>query len=207
MKNKNFNVGYFCSTQIGDNILSLKMLYAIKHLYKAKITVFITNPYLKNILEFNFVDKIEIINEENIIEMINKCKLDYLISYISTKHIIKILKKTNVKNIIIKSKFKTIFCCLKCKVVWISLLKKIKNENIENINLYYARKINPEIFDKKIKSLEFNVTLITKQSNKDLVNNFLKKYKIKKFITINPFAISQFNKNSIIFYLKMIKKF
>lgn len=181
------------------------MLYSIKHIYNAKIIIFITNPNLKNILELNFVDKIEIINEENIIQKINNYKLDYLISYISTGYILKTLKKTNVKKIIIKSKFKTIFC-LKCKIVWLSLLKKIKNESLDNLLLFYARKIDTKIFDEKIKNLKFHITLKTKQNNKNFINTFLKQNKLKNFIIINPFAISNFHQINIIFYLKLITK-
>ncbi|QBL12802.1 hypothetical protein A9460_00020 [Campylobacter volucris] len=86
------NIGYYCSTQIGDTILSLKMLYSIKHIYNAKIIIFIENHNLKNLLNLNFIDQIQLINKNNIIQKINNHKLDYLISYISTYSTIQLLE-------------------------------------------------------------------------------------------------------------------
>lgn len=137
------------------------MLYSIKHIYNAKIIIFIENHNLKNLLNLNFIDQIQLINKNNIIQKINNHKLDYLISYISTCSTIQLLEQTNAKKIIIKAKFKSILS-MKCKVVFFNILKRIhNNKNIEDLMLYYARKIQPKIFDKKIKNLYFNISIQT----------------------------------------------
>lgn len=203
---KQLNIGYYCSTQIGDTILSLKMLYSIKHIYNAKIIIFIENHNLKNLLNLNFIDQIQLINKNNIIQKINNHKLDYLISYISTYSTIQLLEQTNAKKIIIKAKFKSILS-MKCKVVFFNILKRIyNNKNIEDLMLYYARKIQPKIFDKKIKNLYFDISIQTTQKNKNLINKFLYNNRINNFIIINPFSIStKFNLN-IFLYFDLIQK-
>ncbi|MBF7046546.1 hypothetical protein IY804_00385 [Campylobacter volucris] len=96
---------------------------------------------------------------------------------------------------------------MKCKVVFFNILKRIhNNKNIEDLMLYYARKIQPKIFDKKIKNLYFDISIQTTQKNKNLINKFLYNNRINNFIIINPFSIStKFNLN-IFLYFDLIQK-
>lgn len=60
--------------------------------------------------------------------------------------------------------------------------------------LYYARKINPKLFDKEIKNLNFDIKIKTNIYNKNIINNFLDQNNIKdkNLILLNPFFYFNF---------------
>ncbi|CAM4144123.1 glycosyltransferase family 9 protein [Campylobacter armoricus] len=188
-------------------IVSLDMLYAIKHIYHAKVIVFCrknTENILKN---FDFIDNIELIDkiDKNIIPQINKYPIDYLISFHAKSFLIKLLINTNTKYIIVKAKFVSIFS-LKCKTIFTSITKRFfKNRSDRDRMLYYARKINSSIFDIKIKNLEFKTQIQTNAIHKILINDFLRKNEIKNFVILNPFSITSKHTLDIISFLKLAK--
>ncbi|TXE79036.1 hypothetical protein FPD46_07205 [Campylobacter peloridis] len=189
-------------------IASLDMLYAIKHIYQAKIVVFCkknTENILKN---FDFIDNIEIINniDKDIIPQINKYSIDYLISFHAKTFLIKLLIKSNAKCIIVRSKFISIFS-FKCKSIFTSIMKRFsKNKSDRDRLLYYARKINPKKFDKCIKKINFNTTIKTLSENKDTIQKYLQCHNIEKFIIINPFSITtDFTLNQVSFIDLIVK--
>lgn len=71
--------------------------------------------------------------------------------------------------------------------------------------LFYARKINARIFDKKIKNLEFKTRIKTNVTHKNLIKNFLNQNEIKRFIVLNPFSITSNTTLDTISFLKLAK--
>ncbi|WP_291951552.1 glycosyltransferase family 9 protein [Campylobacter sp.] len=201
-------IGYFCPHNIGNMVVSLDMLYAIKHIYQANTIVFCrknTENILKN---FDFIDHIELIDkiDESMIKQINKYPLDYLISFHGKSFLIKLLIKTNAKCIIVRSKFISVFS-RKCKIIFTSITKRFfKNKSDRDRMLYYASKIDSKKFDKCLKKINFDTTIKTSYENKNIIQNYLQSNNIKNFIVINPFSIStNFTLNPTSFFILMEK--
>lgn len=74
--------------------------------------------------------------------------------------------------------------------------------------LYYVRKINPKLYDKKINTLTFNNQILIPSKNQELIKEFLMSCNLKEkdFIIINPFAITTPYNLSINCYIKLICK-
>lgn len=74
--------------------------------------------------------------------------------------------------------------------------------------LYYARKINPKLFDKEIKNLNFDIKIKTNIYNKNVINNFLDQNNIKdkNLILLNPFSISAFYTLKLVDYLRLCQE-
>ncbi|AJC85539.1 glycosyltransferase family 9 protein [Campylobacter sp. RM16704] len=189
-------------------IASLDMLYALKHIYKAKIVVFARNNTFSLLKNLKFVDYIEILEnqtKQEKLEKINWYNLDYIISYKANTFLIELFIESNVKKIITRLKIKSFFS-IKCKCVWIRLIRCFYGKKTERDRLlFYARKINSNIFDKKIKNLEFKTQIQTNVIHKILINDFLRKNEIKNFIILNPFSITSKHTLDIISFLKLAK--
>lgn len=115
---------------------------------------------------------------------------------------------TNAKKVITRNRPISIFS-LKCKCVFVSFIKRFyKNRNDEFKMLYYARKINPKLFDKEIKNLNFDIKIKTNIYNKNIINNFLDQNNIKdkNLILLNPFSISAFYTLKLVDYLKLCQE-
>ncbi len=142
-----------------------------------------------------------------VLNLINSYHFDFIISPLGKNFTIQFLKSTNAKHIIVRNKISSIFS-LKCKVVWHGFVKKFAKCSFEDALLYfYARKIDPKLFDSKIKSLNFDIMIKTKEQNKNKIKAFLQENKLKNFIIINPFCISA---QYILFvkdFLKLIQEF
>lgn len=201
-------IGYYCPDALGDMITSLDMLYALKYIYNAKIIVFARNNTLSLLKSLGFIDYIEIlensIKQENL-EKINQYSLDYIISYKANTFLIDLFIKSNAKKVITRLKIRSFFS-IKCKTLWIKSLKRLYNKKTERDRLlFYARKINARIFDKKIKNLEFKTQIKTNVTHKNLIKNFLNQNEIKRFIVLNPFGITSNTTLDTISFLKLAK--
>ncbi len=143
---------------------------------------------------FDFLDKFETadnyIQNPKVLNLINSYNLDFIISPLGKNFVIEFLKSTNAKRIIVRNKICSIFS-LKCKVVWHTFIRKFVKCSFEDELLYfYARKIDPKFFNSKIKSLNFDISIKTKEKHKEKIKAFLEQNGLKNFIIINPFYIS-----------------
>lgn len=189
-------------------IASLDMLYAIKHIYNAKIIVFAKNNTFSLLKNLTFIDTIEILknptSKDNIAK-INQHNLDYILSYKANTFLIKQFIKSNAKKIITRLKIRSFFS-IKCRTIWIKLITRLYKKRTERDRLlFYARKINTKIFDEKIKNLEFKTQIQSNLTHKNLITNFLNQSKIKDFIILNPFSITSNSTLDTISFLKLAK--
>ncbi|TEY02032.1 glycosyltransferase family 9 protein [Campylobacter sp. US33a] len=195
-------------------VASLDMLYAIKTIFKAKLVVFGAKNTQKLLQNFDFIDNFELIsssakeNYPQIIKQINAHHCDYLIAFHSKSFLIKFLLQSNAKRIIIRLKWLS-FLNFRCITINDSFIKKFfKDKTIRAKMLYYARKINPKLYDKKINTLTFNNQIPIPLKNKNIIKEFLMSHNLKEkdFLIINPFAITTPYNLSINCYIKLICK-
>ncbi|MBZ7934394.1 glycosyltransferase family 9 protein [Campylobacter sp. RM3125] len=195
-------------------VATLDMLYAIKTIFKAKVIVFGAKNTQKLLENFDFIDKVEIIDfaarggNQQVLKQINSFYCDYLIAFHAKSFLVKFLLQTNVKRIIIRLKWLS-FLSPRCITINISFIKRFFKDRSERAKfLYYARKINPKLYDEKIKNLCFNTRIKIPTKNQIFIQNFLNSYKLKEkdFIIINPFAVSTPYNLSIQDYIALICK-
>ncbi|MGH2266987.1 glycosyltransferase family 9 protein [Campylobacter taeniopygiae] len=205
-------VGFYCPYAIGDMIASLKMLYALKAIFNAKVIIFCRKNIQTLVESLDFVDGFEVINpfkSENltsILEKINSYYFDYIIPYHSRSSEIKFLLQSNAKYIIARLKWISFF---HPRCITFSFKKRFfRNKSIKTRMPHCIRKINPKLFDEKIKNLCFDTRIKIPTKNQIFIQNFLNSYKLKEkdFIVINPFAITTSYNLSIQDYITLICK-
>lgn len=188
-------VGYIHFYGLGDNIFALEPLFALKTIFNCEVIVF-GNAMMQNLLlHCDFVDCVHDINGDiaSHIDLFNSYHLDYAILTNCKRCYLYPLQKSNVKTIITTTKIPSLFS-LRCKTVPIHLVPKYRNMTRYELSLSLVRKINPKLFDSKIKTLCFDdakvkTTLDQKEKIQSFIANHTKtKEKNSKLILINPFS-------------------
>lgn len=184
---------------LGDNVLALKALFALKQIYECEVIYFGANGIIDLFDGLNFIDKVVNIGglqggflDEKNVEIINQTPCDYLILGVARSKNLKLLERSNFSKIITLANFKTIFSS-KFKSVALNFKSNYKSLSKEDLLLKLARNIDQKKFDEKIASLDFNQTrLQTQPFHKELINHFLSQNvpKNHSLILINPFNIS-----------------
>ncbi len=190
-------IAFVCAKkELGTSIAYLKTLYALKEIYKCRLIVF-GNSLSKNLYEqCKFIDEHLDIGECNHhlkstqtkmqVATINSYCCDYLIAPDAKSTFLQFCLATNAKHIICALKFVSLFS-LRTKTIPIYAKKVFKNMSYETKLLYFARKINPKLFDKYIPTLDFSkiqlcASSIATQKVQAFFANTLTSYKLESNI-------------------------
>lgn len=178
-------VGYYIDSKIGDSVVALPAIYALKTLHpQAKLYVF-CNTITQNLYSpFDWIEEIVLI-DKHLITHINEKKLDILVSGNADKNTIHSFKKSNVPLIytflkpyaIFDPRLKLLFANIITKpqtirqtlldLVWLTRPKGVKNKPTTSLPILQTYPHNVQTIDNFLSSLPINQ---------------------KKLIMVNPFG-------------------
>lgn len=185
------NIGFYRDALIGDNLVSINAMYAIKVLYPhCKLIVYTNSIGIELYAQYSFIDELFNLNQsspEEIKAHINSHMFDFFILTQANRWRCKLINESNAKKVIsllslgsaFKSKFQTLFI----------------SRNFSSIPQYQrmlllVREIDPSHFDAKIEEIDFSpIRLRTQESHKNFIQAFLAPYaNYQTRVMINPFS-------------------
>ncbi|KAA6227058.1 MULTISPECIES: glycosyltransferase family 9 protein [unclassified Campylobacter] len=212
---KRLSVGLYCPYEgLSDLVVSLKLLYALKYIYNAKVIVFGSKvneslaraiEFIDEYVELSYDIKYEKDKRKNR-DIINEFMLDYIIPLRAGNKSINFLKSTNAKFIIIRTKEELEYSS---RFIFVNFEnnKKLQQSNEFLRVLYRARSINSALFDKEISKLSFDIDIQTKKKHKEKIDNFFKNINNPlNSILISPFAKETKYNLRLKDYIKFIKE-
>lgn len=178
---------------MGDTLLSIRGLYALRKLYpEARIVLFANRNSANLFRNMPFIDKIVKVNDagtsDGLLEALNSENLDVLVLTRRTSERIRIAKQSNAKMIISRLHAHTLFS----PRVKNPLFFRSRNHHESWQCLNLVRMIDKAHFDRNIGKIDFReARLITSDENKKKIDAFLegagaKNY--KKLVGINGFT-------------------
>lgn len=184
-------IGFYRDALIGDNLVSIPAMYAIKAIYPQCTLIVYTNSIGMELYEqYDFIDvlfNMQTQSKEAIKAHINSYKFDFFILTQANRWRCKLINQTNAKVVIsllslgsiFKTKFRTLF-----------ISRNFSSLSQHQRMLRLVREINPKVFDSQIHSIDFSPTILrTKPSNKAYIDAFLSPYRsYSKLVMINPFS-------------------
>lgn len=225
------NIGVYKAGLIGDSIVALHAIYALKCLYShAKIHIY-TNDFGVSIYKnFSFIDCLVNMTQmpmEAIIADIDSKDFAHFILTQPNRSIAKLILKTKVRKIIT---FRTFFTFLNPRFKTIFFSRNYGHTPQYKRNLALVRLLDSKLYDKKIKSIDFSAirmhslpcnkekirTFIIESFGKDFYQNiesksyknanFIEsKTKVGKLILINPFVRTTFCNLTLQGWIECIK--
>lgn len=176
-------IGYYIDSKVGDSVVALPAIYALKTLHpRCKLYIF-CNPITQNLYSpFEWIDEIILIDKA-LISHIDERRLDFLISSNSDKNTISYLKTSNAKKIITYLKPYNLLD-FRVKTLFANLITKPQSIKKTLIDLIHLTKPNAKKPSSSLPKLQ------TFPKNVEKIDNFLSPLGIKdkKIIMINPFG-------------------
>lgn len=169
------------SKGLGDNIISLDILFAIKSMFECHLVV-IANAMLKSLLEgFGFYDELFLLEEKlddvKNIKLINSYHCDFLISGGCKRYQLKILESTNARHIITHAK---LYSLLKPRFKTSPTLLYRTLSHKDSL-LLFLRCIDKRRFDSMIGALDFTqAKLAISEMHRARIAEFLRKELVEK---------------------------
>lgn len=187
----NLSIGFYRGMLIGDNLVCIPAMAAIKALYPSCKLVVYTNTIGKELYAgYDFIDTLvdmDPLSNEAIQENINSWHFDYFILTQANRWRCKLINATNAKVVlsllslgsVFKPKFRTLF---------ISRNFSPTAQHARMLRL--IREIDPKHFDSHFKGIDFTVTrLKTLPKHKERIDSFLDPYgAFSKLVCLNPFS-------------------
>ncbi|RDU60193.1 glycosyltransferase family 9 protein [Helicobacter sp. MIT 14-3879] len=189
-------IGFYRAGLIGDNVIALHGIYAIKFLYPQSKLVVYTNVFGINLYgQFDFIDSlinIDSMQEQQLIREINTRTFDCFLLTQPNRAKCKMISQTNAKRIIT---FRTLrnFIQPRFETVFIS-------RNFSNIPQYQrilmlVRKIDSKHYKKNFHRIDFSaIRLTSKETNQAKIAQFLAAHNMDNISTpliiVNPFVRS-----------------
>lgn len=178
-------IGYYIDSKIGDSVIALPAIYALKTLHpQAKLYIF-CNAITKNLYSpFEWIEEIVLI-DENLISHINERNLDILISSNADKNTIHYLKESSVPLIYTFLKPYNVFDS-RLRLLFANLITKPQTIKETLIDLVWLTRNKRE----KTKPSGNMPKLKTFPHNVQAIDIFLSSLPInqKKLIMVNPFG-------------------
>lgn len=184
-------VGFYRDALIGDNLVSINAMYAIKALYPSSTLIVYTNTIGAQLYEqYDFIDELFNMDSHSHSEIkahIDSHGFDFFILTQANRWRCDLIHATNAKKIIsllsigniFKSRFQTLFI----------------SRNFSSIPQYQrmlrlTREIDPKIFDANIAKIDFSPILLrTQHHNQQFIHRFLSAYaNYTTLIMLNPFS-------------------
>ncbi|WP_051420583.1 glycosyltransferase family 9 protein [Helicobacter pametensis] len=184
-------IGFYRDALIGDNLVSIPAMYAIKALYPASTLIVYTNTIGLELYEqYDFIDELYNMDhqsQEKIKDHINAHHFDIFLLTQANRWRCKLLNQTNVKKVISLLSLGSIF---KPKFHTIFISRNLSPLSQSQRMFKLVREINPQIFDTQIHKIDFSPTILqTQPRHKEFIQSFLSPYKdYKTLVMINPFS-------------------
>lgn len=178
-------IGFYIDSKIGDSVVALPAIYALKTLHpNAKLYIF-CNPITQNLYApFDWIEEMILI-DKNLISHINERKVDILISSNADKNTIYYLKESNTPLIYTFLKPYNLFDS-RLKLLFANLITKPQTIKQTLLDLVWltrekGERIKPSINTPKLKTFPHNI---------QTVDTFLSTLPIhqKKLTMVNPFG-------------------
>lgn len=175
-------VGFYIDSKIGDSVVALPAIYALKTLHpQAKLYIF-CNAITKNLYSpFDWIEALILI-DSNLIAHINECQLDFLVSSNADKNTIEYLKTSKTPIIYTFLKPYNLFDT-RIKTLFANLITKPQSIKKTLFELTCRTKDckKPPFYTPRLQTLS---------KNKELISSFLTPLNPskKKIIMLNPFG-------------------
>lgn len=177
------NIGYYINARIGDSVVALPSICAIKLIYpQCKLFVWTNSIGVNLFSNIQAIDQVFEISDE-LIQQINSLSLTYLISSNSDQNTISHLKTSNAKKIITYLKPYNLFD-FRIKTAFRSYRIQKNSEKQNLLNL--TNLINPN--SPLLLSQINNAKLSSSPINQQYIQNLFLHTQAKQTILINPFA-------------------
>lgn len=184
-------IGFYRDALIGDNLVALNAIYAIKSLYPDCTLVVYTNSIGMELYEqFSFIDELfnmQTCSKAEIQKHINSHCFDYIILTQANRWRCTLLNQTNCKKVISLLSLGSIF---KLKFHTIFISRNLSSTPQYQRLLKLVREINPKHFDTYFPKIDFSpIKLKTKQDNQEFIDSFLAPYQdFSSLVMLNPFS-------------------
>lgn len=206
------NIGFYRAGLIGDNIVVLHAIYALRHLYKDSKIIVYTNSCggggVTLYAQFEFIDSIiniESMDNENLIKNINANNFDIFILTQPNRAKCRLLAQTTCKRIIT---FMTFANSLNYRFESVFIPKHLNHTPQYQRMLQLVRKINPKHYDKNIATIDYSyIRFKSSDKNKAKIKEFIESRHIQqKIVVVNPFVRSTFCNLTLCGYEKLLYK-
>lgn len=194
-KSKNLTIGFLCSKkELGTSAAYCKALFALKQIYRYRLVLF-GNAMTQNLYsQCDFIDENLNIGEPDTnikspksreqISMINSYALDYLIATDAKSAFIRFCLATNAKRVICALKAISLLSW-RTRTIPIYARAKYANTHYDDLLLHFARRINPRIYDLRVKEVDFaRARFYADAEAKQKADAFLAKHGIEKSFAI-----------------------
>lgn len=189
--NLKLKIGFYRDALIGDNLVSIPAMYAIKALYPScKLVVYTNSIGIELYSGYEFIDELvdmDALTHEGIQAHINSWGFDYFILTQANRWRCKLINATNAKTIlsllslgsIFRPKFRTLF-----------ISRNLNPTPQYQRMLKLVRQIDPKHFDSHFQKIDFSPThLQTLPKHKEKIDHFLAPYtSFSKLVMLNPFS-------------------
>lgn len=193
------NIGFYRAGLIGDNVVALHAINALRHLYREANIVVYTNSFGINLYkQFDFIDSIiDIDSMDNrslslsLVNHINEYNFDIFILTQPNRSKCSLMAKTTCKRIVTFMTFANSFN-FRFESVFITnhfhFIPQYKRM------LMLVRKINTKHYDNNIGSIDYSqIRLRSEDKNKSKIQAFIESNNIKqKIVVVNTFVRSTF---------------
>ena len=172
--------------KIGDLVLSIPSFFMVKKMYpSAKLTVLVRNYNYDVVKSLSYIDeviKIDDYSENELEKIVKQVGAEIFIALYSDKFVAKLAKKSGAKwRVGPFSKLSSFFSYN--RGVWQKRSKSVKNEAEYNLDL--VKSINSQLY---LDKFELNTEIVYDKENGKIVEDWLIKNDINKFILIHPFS-------------------
>ena len=199
--------GFYRAGLIGDNVVVLHGIYALRHLYPTALLVVYTNGFGLNIYgQFDFIDElvgIEAYSDEALIEDIDSRNFDCFILSQPNRAKCRLLSRTNCKRLISLATLATVLSP-RFETVFIS--RNLSRTPQYKRMLRLVRKVDSKHYDRGIKTADFAaIRLKAPGANKASIDEFLSGYKApsRPLVAINPFVRTASHNLSLPSYVEL----
>lgn len=171
---------------LGDCLVDLKVLYALKALYPHFELIYYYHGTARALFErIKFIDKIINLNEISL-EKIREMNPEIFISTHRKGSFFRYLKQLNFKKAVVQPHFKSVFSC---KLITPTPFFR-RQMHISDINLKLVRAVDKRHFDANIAAVDFSKIKDFLPMENSLFNELLSEVKgeFKGIIGINPFS-------------------
>lgn len=193
------NIGFYRAGLVGDNVVVLHAIYALRHLYRDSKIVVYTNSLdggggVNLYAQFDFIDSIidiDSMDKDCLISNINKGNFDVFILTQQNRNKCSLLAHTTCKRIITFTTFTNIF---KRRFETIFMPRRFNLEPQYKRMLRLVRKIDSKHYDDNIGDIDYSpIRFKSGDKNKRKIQSFLESSKIKQnMVVVNPFVRSAF---------------
>lgn len=186
-------IGFYRNALIGDNLVALPAIYAIKALYPScKLVVYTNDIGMELYADFDFIDELFDLSSHNFeqtLEHINSQNFDEFILTQPIKPHCNLLGKSNAKRVISLLSPRN-FYRLKFHNIFISRNFDPTPQYMRLLRL--VREIDRKVFDAKFEKIDFSpITLKPKEHNFEFAQKFLDSCNASSFkyrVMINPYS-------------------